>query len=126
LAETPSTGGTPWFTEVRDDEAPRGRQWTQLHHAGRVFADPPDSPQPQLQFIIHPHRVHPLASITPSAHYTTPHHTKSSTSNTHTMAPSYTHNFNHAGLKGKVEIPTGLFINNEWSTSKDSNAKTIE
>lgn len=42
------------------------------------------------------------------------------------MAPSYTHNFNHAGFKGKVEIPTGLFINDEWSTSKDSNAKTIE
>jgi aldehyde dehydrogenase (NAD+) len=42
------------------------------------------------------------------------------------MAPAYTHDFNHAGYKGKVEIPTGLFFSNEWHISKDSNAKTIE
>jgi len=42
------------------------------------------------------------------------------------MAPKFTHEFNHSGFKGKVEIPTGLFINGEWSTSTDKNAKTIE
>jgi aldehyde dehydrogenase (NAD+) len=41
-------------------------------------------------------------------------------------APIYTHKFDHAGFKGDVEVPLGLFIDNEWSTSKDSAAKTIE
>ncbi|KAL0247550.1 hypothetical protein I308_103620 [Cryptococcus tetragattii IND107] len=42
------------------------------------------------------------------------------------MAPTFTHEFNHAGYKGKVEVPTGIFINGEWSTSVDKNAKTID
>jgi aldehyde dehydrogenase (NAD+) len=42
------------------------------------------------------------------------------------MAPTFTHEFDHAGYKGKVEIPTGLFINGEWTESVDKNAKTIE
>lgn len=29
------------------------------------------------------------------------------------MAPSFTHSFDHAGYKGKVEIPTGIFINGD-------------
>ncbi|OWZ41369.1 hypothetical protein LQV05_004808 [Cryptococcus neoformans] len=42
------------------------------------------------------------------------------------MAPTFTHEFNHAGYKGKVEVPTGIYINGEWSTSADKNAKTID
>ncbi|WWD20973.1 hypothetical protein CI109_105453 [Kwoniella shandongensis] len=42
------------------------------------------------------------------------------------MAPTFTHEFNHAAFKGKVEVPVGLYINGEWSTSTDSNAKTID
>lgn len=42
------------------------------------------------------------------------------------MAPTFTHEFNHAGYKGKVEVPTGIFINGEWASSVDKNAKTIE
>lgn len=42
------------------------------------------------------------------------------------MAPTFTHEFNHAGYKGKVEVPTGMYINGDWHTSKDSNSKTIE
>lgn len=42
------------------------------------------------------------------------------------MAPSFTHEFDHAGYKGKVEIPTGLYIDGEWTESVDKNAKTIE
>ncbi len=40
------------------------------------------------------------------------------------MAPTLTHEFNHAAYKGKVEIPLGLYINGEWTESKDG--KTIE
>jgi len=40
--------------------------------------------------------------------------------------PTFTHEFNHAGYKGKVEVPTGLYINGEWSESRDKNAKTID
>ncbi|ODN75114.1 hypothetical protein, variant 1 [Cryptococcus amylolentus CBS 6039] len=42
------------------------------------------------------------------------------------MAPTFTHEFNHPGYKGKVEIPTGVFINNEWNTSLDKSAETID
>ncbi|CAD6564091.1 MAG: aldehyde dehydrogenase (NAD(P)(+)) ald5 [Tremellales sp. Tagirdzhanova-0007] len=42
------------------------------------------------------------------------------------MAPVFTHEFNHSAYKGKVEIPIGLYINGEWSTSTDKNAKTID
>jgi len=38
--------------------------------------------------------------------------------------PTFTHEFDHAGYKGKVEIPLGLFINGEYVSSKDG--KTIE
>ena len=41
-------------------------------------------------------------------------------------APTFTHEFKHSGFKGKVEVPIGLFINGEWSTSVDKGAKTIE
>ena len=40
--------------------------------------------------------------------------------------PIFTHEFNHAVFKGKVEVPIGVYINGEWSKSKDSSAKTIE
>jgi len=39
---------------------------------------------------------------------------------------TYTHQFDHSGFKGKVEIPTGLFINNEWVDSTEKNGKTID
>ncbi|OCF30567.1 aldehyde dehydrogenase (NAD+) [Kwoniella heveanensis CBS 569] len=42
------------------------------------------------------------------------------------MAPTFTHEFNHAGYKGKVEVPVGLYINGKWTTSADKNAKTID
>jgi len=42
------------------------------------------------------------------------------------MAPTFTHEFNHAGYKGKVEVPVGLFINGEWVESVAGGAKTIE
>jgi aldehyde dehydrogenase (NAD+) len=42
------------------------------------------------------------------------------------MAPTFTYQFDHAAFKGEIEVPIGLFINNEWSESKDSNADTIE
>jgi aldehyde dehydrogenase (NAD+) len=42
------------------------------------------------------------------------------------MAPTYTHEFNHAGYKGKVEIPLGLYIDGDWHESADKNGKTIE
>ncbi|KAL7421383.1 hypothetical protein Q5752_004268 [Cryptotrichosporon argae] len=42
------------------------------------------------------------------------------------MAPTYTHDFDHAHLKAKVEIPLGLFIDGTWTTSVDKNAKTID
>lgn len=42
------------------------------------------------------------------------------------MAPTFKHSFNHAKFQGDVEVPLGLFINNEWVDSKDSNGKTIE
>ena len=40
------------------------------------------------------------------------------------MAPTYTHDFDHAAYKGKVEIPTGLWINGEYVNSQGG--KTIE
>jgi len=39
--------------------------------------------------------------------------------------PVFKHTFNHAGFKGDVEVPLGLFINNEYVKSVDGNAKTI-
>ncbi|KAK1922379.1 aldehyde dehydrogenase [Papiliotrema laurentii] len=42
------------------------------------------------------------------------------------MAPTYTHDFNHAGFKGKVEIPLGVFIDGEWRDSADKGGKTID
>jgi len=42
------------------------------------------------------------------------------------MAPTFTHEFNHAGYKGKVEVPVGLYIDGEWTESAGSGAKTIE
>jgi aldehyde dehydrogenase (NAD+) len=42
------------------------------------------------------------------------------------MSLSFTHEFSHSGFKGKVEIPTGLFINNEWASPKSDGARTIE
>ncbi|ORY29130.1 aldehyde dehydrogenase domain-containing protein [Naematelia encephala] len=42
------------------------------------------------------------------------------------MAPTFTHEFNHSAFKGKVEVPVGLFIDGEWSTSADKSAKTID
>lgn len=41
-------------------------------------------------------------------------------------APTFTHEFNHVGYKGKVEVPLGLYIDGKWSNSLDKNAKTIE
>ncbi|WVQ64144.1 uncharacterized protein L199_002305 [Kwoniella botswanensis] len=40
--------------------------------------------------------------------------------------PTFTHEFNHSAFKGKVEVPTGLYINGKWSKSLDKNAKTID
>ncbi|WWC91405.1 uncharacterized protein L201_006349 [Kwoniella dendrophila CBS 6074] len=40
--------------------------------------------------------------------------------------PTFTHEFNHSAFKGKVEVPTGIFINGKWSKSVDKNAKTID
>ncbi|ORX38945.1 aldehyde dehydrogenase [Kockovaella imperatae] len=42
------------------------------------------------------------------------------------MAQTFTHEFNHAGFKGKVEVPLGLFIDGKWTTSVDKGAKTID
>ncbi|WVO18225.1 hypothetical protein L204_105933 [Cryptococcus depauperatus] len=42
------------------------------------------------------------------------------------MAPNFVHEFNHPGYKGKVEVPTGIYINGKWSESVDKNAKTID
>lgn len=40
-------------------------------------------------------------------------------------APVYKHTFDHAGFKGDVEVPLGLFINGQYVSSVDKNAKTI-
>lgn len=40
-------------------------------------------------------------------------------------APVFKHSFNHAGFKGEVEVPLGLYINGKYSVSTDKNAKTI-
>lgn len=53
-------------------------------------------------------------------------YTTITTLHTITMAPTFTHEFSHAAFKGKVEVPTGLYINGKWTTSVDKNAKTIE
>lgn len=37
----------------------------------------------------------------------------------------FKHTFDHAGFKGDVEVPIGLFINGQWVNSTDGNAKTI-
>lgn len=42
------------------------------------------------------------------------------------MAPTYTHEFDHKGYKGKVEIPLGLFIDGEWAESTEGGGKSIE
>lgn len=41
------------------------------------------------------------------------------------MAPVFKHTFNHAGYKGDVEVPLGLFIDGKYVDSVDKNAKTI-
>lgn len=40
-------------------------------------------------------------------------------------APTFTHTFDHAGYKGTVEVPLGLYIDGKYSVSVDKNAKTI-
>ncbi|KAL1410932.1 hypothetical protein Q8F55_001875 [Vanrija albida] len=40
-------------------------------------------------------------------------------------APTFKHTFNHAGYKGEVEVPLGLWIDGKYTTSVDKNAKTI-
>ncbi|TXT13582.1 hypothetical protein VHUM_00949 [Vanrija humicola] len=40
-------------------------------------------------------------------------------------APTFTHTFDHAGYKGTVEVPLGLYIDGQYSTSVDKAAKTI-
>lgn len=42
------------------------------------------------------------------------------------MPGTFTHTFDHAGYKGTVEVPTGLFINGKYVDSVDSKAKTID
>ncbi len=41
-------------------------------------------------------------------------------------APVFKKTFDHAGYKGTVEVPIGLFIDNEWHNSADKAGKTIE
>ncbi|BEI81128.1 hypothetical protein CcaverHIS002_0202880 [Cutaneotrichosporon cavernicola] len=38
---------------------------------------------------------------------------------------TFKHSFDHAGFKGDVEVPVGLFINGKYVKSADKNAKTI-
>ena len=42
------------------------------------------------------------------------------------MPATFSHTFDHAGFKGTVEVPTGLFIGGKHVDSVDKNAKTIE
>jgi aldehyde dehydrogenase (NAD+) len=41
------------------------------------------------------------------------------------MSAVFKHSFNHAGYKGDVEVPIGLFINGKYVASVDKNAGTI-
>ncbi|EIW66947.1 aldehyde dehydrogenase (NAD+) [Tremella mesenterica] len=40
--------------------------------------------------------------------------------------PVFAHHFDHSAFKGKVEVPIGVFVNGQWGTSADKNAKTID
>jgi hypothetical protein len=88
-----------------------------------------DYPDPILEYSrgFIPYRVFISSARSRWHHYILPPpHSLHTISRLKKMAPTFTHEFDHAGYKGKVEIPVGLFIDGEYTESAAGGGKTIE